>query len=62
MRHSFASYLYALTQNEGTVAAEMGNTPNVVIRNYRAVVRPAAAQAYFGILPPVLNGNGAPHA
>lgn len=51
MRHSFASYLYALTRNEGTVAAEMGNTPNVVIRHYRAVVRPAAATTYFQIVP-----------
>ena len=52
MRHSFASYLYALTQNENQVAAEMGNSPNVVIKHYRAVVRPAAAQAYFGLVPP----------
>lgn len=51
MRHSFASYLYALIKHEGIVAAEMGNTPNVVITNYRAVVRPAAAKAYFDISP-----------
>jgi integrase len=52
MRHSFASYLLALIHHEGLVAAEMGNTPGVVIRHYRAVVRPAAARAYFGIVPP----------
>jgi integrase len=52
MRHSFASYLYALIKNEGIVAAEMGNSPNIVIKHYRAVVRPTAAEHYFGITPP----------
>lgn len=51
MRHSFASYLLALIHNEGLVAAEMGNTPNVIVRHYRAVVRPAAARDYFAISP-----------
>jgi site-specific recombinase XerC len=50
-RHSFGSYLFAKTRNECHVSAEMGNTPNIVIRHYRAVVRPAAAQAYFDIRP-----------
>lgn len=47
-----ASYLYALTRNEGAVAAEVGNTPNVVIRPYRAVVRPPTAEMYFAIVSP----------
>ena len=51
MRHSFGSFLWAATQNETLVAAQMGNSPGVVIRHYRAIVRPNAANLYFSIVP-----------
>lgn len=52
MRHSFASYYFAKCENEYKVAAQMGNSPNMVFQNYRAVVRPAQAREYFSINPP----------
>src|ERR1700734_2004974 len=35
LRHSFGSYHLAKHKNEGLTAAQMGNSPGVVIRNYR---------------------------
>lgn len=51
LRHSFGTYFLARTANENLTAAEMGNSPGVVIKHYRAVVKPAAAEAYWKILP-----------
>ena len=51
LRHSFGSYFYALTKNENTVAAEMGNSPQMVFRHYRALVRPADCTAFWAIRP-----------
>jgi integrase len=52
LRHSFISYRYASLQNENQVAAEAGNSPAIVHRNYRAVVTPEAAKRWFSIAPP----------
>jgi len=38
LRHSFGSYHFALHKNENLTAAEMGNTPEVVFKHYRAVI------------------------
>ena len=51
LRHSFGSYFYALTKNENTVAAEMGNSPQMVFRHYRALVKPADCTAFWAIRP-----------
>jgi integrase len=51
LRHSFGSYFYALAKNENTVAAEMGNSPQMVFRHYRALVKPADCKAFWGIRP-----------
>ena len=51
LRHSFASYLMAFTQNETHVASQMGNSPAVIYQHYRAVVRPAVARSYFDLVP-----------
>lgn len=51
LRHSYGSYFLALTKNENRVAMEMGNSPAVVYKHYRAVVRPAAAEDFFAIVP-----------
>jgi integrase len=51
LRHSFGSYHYALHKNENLTAAEMGNSPSMVFRHYRAVVPPLAAKAYWQLSP-----------
>ena len=52
LRHSFASYHYARHRNENETAALMGNSPQMVFAHYRELVRPAEAEAFFGIMPP----------
>jgi integrase len=49
LRHSFGSYYYALTRNENQTAAEMGNSPQIVFRHYRALVRPTECAAFWAI-------------
>lgn len=51
LRHSFASYRYAITQNENLVAAEMGNSPTMIHAHYRQVAKPEQARAWFAIVP-----------
>lgn len=52
LRYSFGSYHFALYKNENLTAAEMGNSPSMVFRHYRAVVTPLAAKAYWQLSPP----------
>ena len=52
LRHSFGSYHYALHKNENLTAAEMGNSPSMIFRHYRAVVTPLAAKSYWQLSPP----------
>ena len=49
LRHSFGSYFYAKTKNENLTAAEMGNSPAMVFRHYRALVRDSEMAAYWKI-------------
>lgn len=51
LRHSFGSYFYALTKNENTVGAEMGTSPQMVFRHYRALVKPADCTSFWRIRP-----------
>src|SRR5262249_27616429 len=51
LRHSFISYRVALTQNIPQVALEAGNSVKLVNSNYRALVTPDEAKAWFAILP-----------
>lgn len=51
LRHSFASYRLAQTQNAAQVSLEMGNSPQVVFRHYRELVKPADAERWFAIVP-----------
>jgi integrase len=51
LRHSFGSYHYAKYRDENRTAAEMGNSPAVVFRHYRALVRPDAANAFWTLSP-----------
>jgi integrase len=51
LRHSYASYRFALTGDAGRVAGECGNSASMVHRHYRALVTPEAAAAWFNVLP-----------
>jgi len=51
MRHSFGSYFLAKTKDENLTASEMGNSPGVVFRHYRAVVKDADVAEYWRITP-----------
>ena len=51
MRHSFGSYFFAKAKDENLTAAEMGNSPGVIFRHYRAVVKDADVTEYWGINP-----------
>jgi hypothetical protein len=51
LRHSFISYRVADTQNVAQVALEAGNSPQMIFKHYRELVRPTAAKEWFGIVP-----------
>lgn len=53
LRHSFISYRVSQTQNVAQVALEAGNSPQIIFRNYRELVTPAAAKEWFEIKPEV---------
>lgn len=49
LRHSFGTYRLALVKSESQVALEMGNTPAMVFRHYRAIVAEQAAREWFNV-------------
>jgi site-specific recombinase XerD len=51
LRHSYASYRFALTGDAGRVAGECGNSAAVIHRHYRELVKPADAQRWFNVKP-----------
>ena len=51
MRHSFGSYFLGKTKDEKLTACEMGNSADVVVRHYRALVKDADVAAYWDITP-----------
>lgn len=53
LRHSFCSYRLADVKSAAQVSLEAGNSPSVVFRHYRELVRPADAVKWFGIAPEV---------
>jgi integrase len=56
LRHSFISYRVADVQNVAQVALEAGNSPAMIFKHYRELVRPAEAKKWFAIAPkPVEN-------
>lgn len=57
MRHSFGSYFLAQTKDENLTASEMGNSPGVVIRHYRALVRDREAADYWSTTPTTVDGR-----
>ena len=51
MRHSFGSYSLGKTKDENLTATEMGNSPGVVVRHYRAVVKETDVADYWRLRP-----------
>jgi integrase len=51
LRHSFISYRLAEIKNAAQVALEAGNSPAMVFKHYRELVKPEAAKAWFAIAP-----------
>lgn len=51
LRHSFISYRVAQIQNVQQVALEAGNSPQIIFKHYRELVRPADAVRWFSITP-----------
>jgi integrase len=51
LRHSYASYRFALTGDAGRVAGECGNSAAVIHRHYRELVKPADAERWFNVKP-----------
>lgn len=50
-RHSYISYRLAEIQDAAKVALEAGNSPNVVFKHYRELVKPADAVKWFNVKP-----------
>ena len=51
LRHSFVSCVFALTNDAGRTAGFAGNSPGVVHKFYRELVKPADARAWFNVRP-----------
>lgn len=51
LRHSFISYRLAEIQDAARVSLEAGNSPQMVFRHYRELVKPADAQRWFAVKP-----------
>lgn len=50
LRHSFISYRLADIQNAAQVALEAGNSPGMVLKHYREIVKPETAKAWFAVM------------
>jgi len=58
LRHSFASYRLAATNDAPAVAAELGHsTPAMLYANYRELVLPEEAERYWELIPDTNAGN-----
>jgi integrase len=51
LRHSYATYRLAQCQDAARVALEMGNSPQMLFRNYRELADEHDAAAWFAIAP-----------
>jgi integrase len=51
LRHSFGSYFFGKSKNENVTAVEMGNSPAMVFKHYRALVKPQEVVRYWAINP-----------
>ena len=51
LRHSYASYRLAETQNAAQTALELGNSPSVLQSHYKELATPDDAAAWFAVKP-----------
>jgi site-specific recombinase XerD len=51
LRHSFGSYHLAHFKDAAALALQMGNSPEVIFRHYRELVKPKEAARYWQIKP-----------
>ena len=51
LRHSFCSYRLAIVKSAPQVALEAGNSPAMVFKHYRELVKPADAEKWFSVKP-----------
>jgi integrase len=51
LRHSFGSYHLAKHYREGFTGTQMGNSPSVIVRHYREMVKPKDADLYWSLSP-----------
>ena len=51
MRHSFISYHVTDIEDVAKVSLEAGNSPQMIFKHYRDLVRPADAKTWFSIVP-----------
>lgn len=51
LRHSYISYRLAETQDASKVSLEAGNSPRMVFRHYRELVKPTGAVKWFAVSP-----------
>jgi hypothetical protein len=59
LRHSFISYRVAAIKNVAQVALEAGNSPAMIFSNYRELVTPQDAEAWFDVYPAEFNRRSA---
>src|SRR4030095_3137515 len=57
LRHSFGSYHLAQFKDAAALALQMGNSPDVIFRHYRELVKPREAALYWKIKPSVSAGR-----
>ena len=53
LRHGYGSYHLARFEDAAALALEMGNSPEMVFKHYRELVRPKQADRYWNIMPAV---------
>ena len=56
LRHSFISYRVAIVKDVGQVSLEAGNSPQMIFKHYRQLVRESEANEWFAIVPPKKDG------
>lgn len=52
MRHTFATYHYAMHQNAALTCAQMGNSHDVMMTHYRGLASREEAEKFWSIVPP----------
>jgi integrase len=51
LRHSFGSYYLARFNDTAALALQMGNSPDIIFKHYRKLVKPRDAEKYWQIAP-----------